>query len=159
MRFSRMVNVVGVHAEGELNEVITGGVLDVPGRSMFAKARWLETQGDALRQFLLHEPRGKVTQCVNLVLPSAEPEAVAAFADDFEAYGTEQVGHVAIHLAAPERRHGPTTDLVEPVEKRAVLPDQHHGDGSVVPENARELAERQANVVGAQQFQQIAANQ
>lgn len=79
MRFSRMVNVVGVHAEGELNEVITGGVLDVPGRSMFAKARWLETQGDALRQFLLHEPRGKVTQCVNLVLPSAEPEAVAGF--------------------------------------------------------------------------------
>ena len=39
MRFSRMINVVGVHTEGELNEVITGGVLDVPGRTMFDKAR------------------------------------------------------------------------------------------------------------------------
>ena len=28
MRFSRMITVVGAHAAGELNEVITGGVLD-----------------------------------------------------------------------------------------------------------------------------------
>jgi proline racemase len=74
-----MVTVVGVHTEGELNEVITGGVLDVPGRTMFEKARFLETSGDDLRQFLLHEPRGKVTQCVNLILPSSHPEAVAGF--------------------------------------------------------------------------------
>jgi proline racemase len=79
MRFSRMINVVGVHTEGELNEVITGGVLDVPGKTMFEKARWLETKGDALRQFLLHEPRGKVTLCTNLVLPSSHPEAAAGF--------------------------------------------------------------------------------
>jgi proline racemase len=79
MRFSRMISVVGVHTEGELNEVITGGVLDVPGKTMFEKARWLETQGDALRQFLLHEPRGKVTLCTNLVLPSSHPEAAAGF--------------------------------------------------------------------------------
>ena len=59
MRFSRMINVVGVHTEGELNEVITGGVLDVPGKTMFEKARYLETQGDALRQFLLYEPRAR----------------------------------------------------------------------------------------------------
>ncbi len=79
MRFSRMINVVGVHAEGELNEVITGGVINVPGETMFEKARYLETEGDALRQFLLHEPRGKVTQCVNLVLPPTRPEADAGF--------------------------------------------------------------------------------
>src|SRR6516165_9332083 len=79
MRFSRMVNVVGVHAEGELNEVITGGVLDVPGKTMFEKMRWVETKGDDLRKFLLNEPRGKVTQCVNLVLPPTRPEADAGF--------------------------------------------------------------------------------
>ncbi|HWA45397.1 MAG TPA: proline racemase family protein [Hypericibacter adhaerens] len=79
MRFSRMINVVGVHTEGELNEVITGGVLDVPGRTMFDKMRWLQTEGDDLRKFLLHEPRGKVTQCVNLVLPPTVPEADAGF--------------------------------------------------------------------------------
>ena len=79
MRFSRMINVVGVHAEGELNEVITGGVLDVPGKTMFEKMRWLETRGDDLRQFLLHEPRGKVTQCVNLVLPTTREDADVGF--------------------------------------------------------------------------------
>ena len=67
MRFSRLINVVGVHAEGEHNEVITGGVIDVPGRTMFDKMIYLRTQADELRQFLLHEPRGKVAQCVNLV--------------------------------------------------------------------------------------------
>ncbi len=30
MRFSRMVNVIGVHTGGELNEVVTGGVLTFP---------------------------------------------------------------------------------------------------------------------------------
>ncbi len=79
MRLSRMITVVGAHAEGEANEVITGGVLDVPGATMFAKARYLETKGDDLRQFLLQEPRGKVTQCVNLVLPPTQTGADAGF--------------------------------------------------------------------------------
>ncbi|MBB4234755.1 proline racemase family protein [Rhizobium esperanzae] len=79
MRFSKMVTVVGAHAAGELNEVITGGVLPVPGDSIFQKMQYLEKHGDALRQFLLHEPRGKVTQCVNLVLPPTDPDADAGF--------------------------------------------------------------------------------
>lgn len=79
MRFSRMVHVVGVHAAGELNEVIVGGVLAVPGETMFDKMTYLEREGDSLRQFLLHEPRGKVTQCVNLVQPSSNPDADVGF--------------------------------------------------------------------------------
>jgi proline racemase len=79
MRFQKMINVVGVHTGGELNEVITGGVLNVPGETMFDKMRYLETQGDDLRQFLLNEPRGRVSQCVNLVLPSNNPEADVGF--------------------------------------------------------------------------------
>lgn len=79
MKLSRMITVVGAHAEGEPNEVITGGVLNVPGQTMFEKARWLETEGDDLRAFLLHEPRGKVTMCTNLVLPTNHPEADAGY--------------------------------------------------------------------------------
>ena len=79
MRFSRMINVVGVHAEGELNEVITGGVLDVPGKSVFEKMEYLQTKADWLRKFLLNEPRGKVAQCVNLVVPACDPKADAGF--------------------------------------------------------------------------------
>lgn len=79
MKLSRMIYVVGAHAEGEPNEVITGGVLNIPGNTMFEKARWLESQGDDLRAFLLHEPRGKVTLCTNSVLPSNHPEAQAGY--------------------------------------------------------------------------------
>ncbi len=79
MRFKRMIDVVGVHTGGELNEVITGGVLNVPGATMFDKMNYLRTQGDDLRQFLLNEPRGRVSQCVNLILPSAHPDAAAGF--------------------------------------------------------------------------------
>ena len=79
MKLKKMINVVGAHAEGELNEVITGGIIDVPGATMFEKKCYLETKGDELRRFLLYEPRGKVNQCVNLVLPSQIPEADAGF--------------------------------------------------------------------------------
>lgn len=74
-----MINVVGVHVAGELNEVITGGVLDVPGRTMFEKMQYVQANRDDLRKFLLNEPRGRVTQCVNLLLPPTTPEADAGF--------------------------------------------------------------------------------
>lgn len=79
MNFKRMINVVGVHAAGERNDVITGGVLDVPGNTIFDKMKYLETQADDIRKLLLQEPRGSVTQCVNLLLPSSNPEADAGF--------------------------------------------------------------------------------
>jgi proline racemase len=74
-----MITVIGVHAAGELNEVITGGVRDVPGHTMFEKMQFLESRGDELRQLLLNEPRGRMAQCVNLVLPPTDPQADAGF--------------------------------------------------------------------------------
>src|SRR5690606_27103631 len=56
-----------------------GGVLPVTGKTIFEKMQYLERNGDELRQFLLHEPRGKVSQCVNLVLPATHPDADAGF--------------------------------------------------------------------------------
>ena len=41
MRWKRTLTAVGVHAEGEYAKVVTGGVVDVPGRTMFDKMRWL----------------------------------------------------------------------------------------------------------------------
>lgn len=79
MRFRRMVNVVSAHAAGEPNDVITGGVLNVPGQTMFDKMTWLRDKGDDLRLFLLNDPRGKVSLCMNLILPSNNPEADFGF--------------------------------------------------------------------------------
>lgn len=79
MKFSRMVNVVSAHAAGEANDVITGGVLNVPGKTMFDKMTWLQDKGDDLRLFLLNDPRGKVSLCMNLILPSNNPAADFGF--------------------------------------------------------------------------------
>lgn len=79
MNFKRMINVVGAHAGGERNDVITGGVVDVPGQTMFDKMTYLQEQKDEIRKLILQEPRGNVTQCVNLVLPSNHPEADIGF--------------------------------------------------------------------------------
>jgi proline racemase len=79
MRWNRTLTVVGVHAEGEVGKVITGGVVDVPGETMFDKKRFLEQKADGLRKFLLYEPRGAAVHSANLVLPSNNKEAALGF--------------------------------------------------------------------------------
>ncbi|HEV8311208.1 MAG TPA: proline racemase family protein [Methylomirabilota bacterium] len=75
MRWTRTFTVVGVHAEGEVGKVVIGGVVDVPGRTMFDKMRYLAKHDDGLRKLLLFEPRGAPTHSANLVLPSSHPKA------------------------------------------------------------------------------------
>jgi proline racemase len=75
MRWKRTLTVVGVHAEGEVGKVVIGGVVDVPGATMFDKMRHLAKHEDGLRKFLLFEPRGAATHSANLVLPSSHPKA------------------------------------------------------------------------------------
>lgn len=75
MRWAKILNVVGCHAEGEVGNVVTGGVGDVPGDSMFDKRRYLEQHADELRKLLLYEPRGAAVHSTNVVLPSNHPEA------------------------------------------------------------------------------------
>ncbi|KAK5987059.1 4-hydroxyproline 2-epimerase 1 [Cladobotryum mycophilum] len=79
MRSLRTVSVVGCHAEGEVGDVIVGGVLDVPGKTMYDKLTHFLTKDDGLRQLLLHEPRGRSSMNTNLVLPPCHPEADAGF--------------------------------------------------------------------------------
>ena len=75
MRFSRMVNVVKCHVGGEVNNVVTGGIGDVPGATVFEKMKYFRDHDDDLRKLLLHEPRGAVTHCVNYVVPAADSQA------------------------------------------------------------------------------------
>ncbi len=77
MRWKRRITVVDAHAEGENGRVITGGVLEVPGRTMFDKRQHLQNNDDSLRRFILFEPRGGPGVSVNLILPPSVPEADA----------------------------------------------------------------------------------
>jgi len=79
LRFSKMLTVVDAHAEGEIGRVITGGVIDVPGAMMLDKMRHLNERDDALRRFVLFEPRGSAQMSANVLLPPTRPDADAAF--------------------------------------------------------------------------------
>jgi proline racemase len=74
-----MITAVDAHACGEPGRVITGGVLDVPGKTMFDKMTHLRDHADELRLRMLREPRGYPASNCNLVLPSNHPEADAGF--------------------------------------------------------------------------------
>lgn len=74
-----MITAVDAHACGEPGRVITGGVLDVPGQSMFEKMKHLERNADELRLLMLREPRGYPAANCNLILPPTRPDADAGF--------------------------------------------------------------------------------
>jgi proline racemase len=79
VRVSRVLTAVDAHAGGEPGRVITGGVLDVPGASMFEKMQYLSRHGDHLRKLMLREPRGYPALCCNVILPPTDPRADAGF--------------------------------------------------------------------------------
>jgi proline racemase len=74
-----MITAVDAHACGEPGRVITGGVLDIPGQTMFDKKNWLAQHADYIRLRMLREPRGYPAANCNLILPSNHPEADAGF--------------------------------------------------------------------------------
>src|ERR1700740_443512 len=79
LQFARIISAVDAHACGEPGRVIVGGVLDVPGKTMFETMKYLETQADNLRKLMLREPRGYPAANCNLILPPTNPEAHAGF--------------------------------------------------------------------------------
>ncbi len=79
MRFSNMITAVDAHACGEPGRVITGGVLDMPGNTMFEKMQWMEQNADHIRLRMLREPRGYPALCCNVIMPPTHPDADAGF--------------------------------------------------------------------------------
>jgi proline racemase len=79
MRFSNMITAVDAHACGEPGRVITGGVLDPPGATMFEKMKYFERHADHIRLRMLREPRGYPAANCNVILPATHPDADAGF--------------------------------------------------------------------------------
>ncbi len=74
MRSDTLIQIVSVHAEGEVGNVVTGGVAPPPGRTLWDQRDWLAADG-ALRDLLLNEPRGGVFKHINLLVPPKHPDA------------------------------------------------------------------------------------
>jgi|TARA_B110000261_G_scaffold157335_1_gene192255 proline racemase len=78
MKSSKLIHIVSCHAEGEVGNVIVGGVSPPIGGSLWEQARWID-QDQKLRQFVLNEPRGGVFKHVNLLVPAKNKKAIQGF--------------------------------------------------------------------------------
>ena len=78
MRTSKLIHVISCHAEGEVGDVIVGGVPAPPGETLWEQSRFIAKDG-ALRNFVLNEPRGGVFRHVNLLVPAKNPRAQMGF--------------------------------------------------------------------------------
>ena len=78
MRTRQVIHVVSAHAEGEVGDVIVGGVAPPPGETLWEQSRFVASDG-RLRSFVLNEPRGGVFRHVNLLVPPKRPEAQMGF--------------------------------------------------------------------------------
>lgn len=74
-----MITAVDAHACGEPGRVITGGVLNPPGSTMFEKMKYFERHADHIRLRMLREPRGYPAANCNVILPPTHPNADAGF--------------------------------------------------------------------------------
>ena len=74
MQTSKIIHVVSCHTEGEVGDVIVGGVAPPPGDTLWEQSRWI-AQDNTLRNFVLNEPRGGVFRHVNLLVPPKNPKA------------------------------------------------------------------------------------
>ena len=78
MRTLRHIDIVSCHAEGEVGDVIIGGVAPPPGETLWAQSRFIAAD-QSLRNFVLNEPRGGVFRHVNLLVPPKHPKAAMGF--------------------------------------------------------------------------------
>ena len=90
MNSNNLIHIVSCHAEGEVGNVIVGGIVAPKGDSLWEKARWID-QDQKLRQFVLNEPRGGVFKHVNLLVPAQNPKAQQG------QHRGSQVGHFQGH--------------------------------------------------------------
>lgn len=74
MRSTKVIHVVNCHAEGEVGDVIVGGVAPPPGETLWEQSRFIASD-QSLRNFVLNEPRGGVFRHVNLLVPAKDPRA------------------------------------------------------------------------------------
>jgi trans-L-3-hydroxyproline dehydratase len=78
MRSTKTIHVISAHAEGEVGDVIVGGVAPPPGATVWEQSRAL-WRDQTLRNFVLNEPRGGVFRHVNLLVPPKDPRAQMGF--------------------------------------------------------------------------------
>lgn len=79
MRWSKTLQLVEAHAEGEVGRVVTGGQPFIPGSTIVEKFRYLNSGNDELRRSLVLEPRSSPAGSTNLLFAPDNPDNHAGF--------------------------------------------------------------------------------
>jgi proline racemase len=103
VKLERVLHTVDAHCEGEASRVVVGGVLDVPGDTMYERKLWLQRNRDELRRQLLFEPRGQPALSAVLLLAPCDPAAHLGYvimegADYPPMSGTNTINAVTVAL-------------------------------------------------------------
>ncbi len=79
MELEREIEMLGVHAEGEIGRVIVAGAPDIPGRTMVDKMNYINDVDDSIMRLCLYEPRGASQMTINLLTPPCREGADMGF--------------------------------------------------------------------------------
>jgi len=79
MDWTRALELVQVHCQGEIGKVIVGGAPEIPGATMLDKMNHINKVDGSLRRFVTHEPRACAQMSVNLLIAPTRPDADAGF--------------------------------------------------------------------------------
>lgn len=79
MKAKRTLSIVCCHAEGEVGDVIIGGVLDIPATSMHSKLLMFMDKHDGLRKLVHYEPRGRLEMSTMIITAPCDPRADVGF--------------------------------------------------------------------------------
>jgi proline racemase len=79
MKFEAELELLLVHAQGEIGKIIISGAPEIPGATVLEKMNHINAVDDSLRRFVTFEPRAHVAMTTNLLLPPTRPDADAGF--------------------------------------------------------------------------------
>ncbi|MGL5439788.1 MAG: proline racemase [Filifactoraceae bacterium] len=75
MIFSRGIHAIDSHTAGEPTRIVTGGIPNIPGKTMPEKKAYLEENLDHLRTAIMLEPRGHNDMFGSIITPPCSEEA------------------------------------------------------------------------------------
>lgn len=119
MKFHRVLTTVDFHTEGEPVRVVTGGIPNIPGKTMPEKRDFARQNMDYVRTALLNEPRGHSGMWACVMTPPVTEGAAFGFLPMSPGGYRDMCGHGSIGIATLAVEMG-VVQAVEPETEIAI---------------------------------------
>lgn len=136
MTIRRWISTIDSHTAGHPTRVVTGGVPPLRGATVEARADDFRARFDALRTFLLHEPRGHAAMVGVVMTESTRADFGAFFLGSYKYL--EMCGHATIGLAVTLDHMGligaseqPTSSFTLEVPAGVITVHVHRRNGAI----------------------------